>query len=144
MEALLGALWSYHIAIRVNEKSVRDKGPDHLEWVAKKRKTLGKLLDKFVKEHFARCSVEFLSAYGHWQGNREMYEERLDSLEHNKKEKRHDWLALERAVAVIFFYQGFLRYKTLNGDRFCQLALRQAEVSPWRYLGEWRALGATK
>ena len=139
MEALLGALWSYNIAICVNEKSVREKGLDHLEWVAKKRKVVGKLLDKFVKWHFDQCSVEFLAAYNHWQGNREMYEGWLDRLECNKKEKRKDWLDLERAVAVIFFHQGFLRYKTCDGDRYCQLALRQAAVSPWRYLGAPRA-----
>ena len=141
MEPLLGALWNYNIALCVNEKSVSEKGLDHLEWVAEKRKVVGKLLDKFVNLRFAQCSVEFLTAYNHWQTNREMYEGWLDSLERDEKKKRKDWLALERAVAVIFFHQGFLRYKTCAGARYCQLALRQATPSPWRYL---RAPRATK
>lgn len=127
MEPLLGAFWDYNIALCVNSSN-------HLECLAEKRKALGKQLDKFVHLRFAQCSVGFLAAYNHWQTNREMYEEWLDRFERNEKEKREDWLTLEQAVAVIFFHQGFLRYKTCDGDRHCQLALRESMQSPWRYL----------
>lgn len=132
MSGLTKALWSYNVAIRVNEKSVKNGECDHLEWVAEEREEAGKMLVKFVNSQFATCSVGFLAAYYHWLGTFEMYKNALDRLRGERNRK--DWLALERAVAVILFHQGFVRYKHIGGERYFQLALKKEKKQEWMYL----------
>lgn len=89
----------------------------------------------FVRENFYRCSVSFLAAYHRWTCNLEMYAEALTRAKNGVS--REDWLTLERAVAVIFFHQGFVNYKCVHKDRYFQLSLCRKEPTPpegWQYL----------
>lgn len=131
---LTKALWAYNVALCCNEKAVKKGDCDHLEWVADKREETAKTLLEFVPDNFAQCSVSFLAAYYHWADTFEVYTSALSRVRNSGS--RSDWLALERAVAVIFFHQGFVRYKQLNGDRYFQLCLtvKKGEEQEWQYL----------